>query len=99
MISMIHLPTKVRAAALDPVLQYNLIEHSYMMAALLIMATTIIVALFYCLDALHGERRDRSILFWKSLPVSDLTTVLSKAGIPIVILPLIGFAITVVCGS
>ncbi len=31
------------------------------------------------LDALHGERRDRSILFWKSLPVSDLTTVLAKA--------------------
>ena len=27
---------------------------------------------------LHGERRDRSILFWKSLPVSDLTTVLRR---------------------
>ena len=53
-------------------------------------------ALFYCLDALHGERRDRSILFWKSLPVSDLTTVLSKASIPLVVLPLVTFAITVV---
>ena len=51
--------------------------------------------MFYCLDALHGERRDRSILFWKSLPVSDLTTVLSKASIPIVVLPLMTFAITV----
>ena len=51
--------------------------------------------MFYCLDALHGERRDRSILFWKSLPVSDLTTVLSKASIPLVILPLLTFAITV----
>ena len=50
--------------------------------------------MFYCLDALHGERRDRSILFWKSLPVSDLTTVLSKASIPLVILPLLTFAIT-----
>ncbi len=39
--------------------------------------------------------RDRSILFWKSLPVSDLTTVLSKATIPLVVLPLIAFAITV----
>jgi ABC-2 type transport system permease protein len=95
MISLIHLPAKVRAAALDPALQYDLFEHSYMLAALLIMATTFIVALFYCLDALHGERRDRSILFWKSLPVSDLTTVLSKASIPIFILPLITFAITV----
>ena len=51
--------------------------------------------MFYCLDALHGERRDRSILFWKSLPVSDLTTVLAKASIPLVILPLLTFAITV----
>jgi ABC-2 type transport system permease protein len=44
---------------------------------------------------LHGERRDRSILFWKSLPVSDVTTVLAKASIPLVILPLLTFAITV----
>jgi ABC-2 type transport system permease protein len=96
MISLIHLPAKVRAAAaVEPGQRYNLIEHSYMLAALLIMATTFIVALFYCLDALHGERRDRSILFWKSLPVSDLVTVLSKAGIPIFILPLLTFAITV----
>jgi ABC-2 type transport system permease protein len=50
---------------------------------------------FYCLDALHGERRDRSILFWKSMPVSDLTTVLSKASIPLVVLPLLTFAIIV----
>jgi hypothetical protein len=38
-------------------------------------------------DALHGERRDRSIPFWKSLPVSDFTTVLSKASIPLRISP------------
>jgi len=50
---------------------------------------------FYSLDALHGERRDRSILFWKSLPVSDLTTVLAKASIPLVVLPLVVFAIVV----
>jgi ABC-2 type transport system permease protein len=51
---------------------------------------------FYCLDALYGERRDRSILFWKSLPVSDLATVLSKMITPLVILPLVSFAIAVV---
>src|SRR5207249_9351485 len=39
---------------------------------------------------------DRSVLFWKSLPVSDLTTVLSKASIPLVVLPLISFAIIIV---
>ncbi len=59
------------------------------------MATMILVTVFYCADALYGERRDRSILFWKSLPVSDLTTVLAKASIPFVVLPLITFAITV----
>ena len=59
------------------------------------IAAAFVVGVFYCLDALHGERRDRSILFWKSLPVSDLTTVLSKASIPLVILPLITFAIVI----
>jgi ABC-2 type transport system permease protein len=72
------------------------LEEPYTFASLLIMGTTFVVAVFYCLDALHGERRDRSILFWKSLPVSDLTTVLSKASIPLLILPLLTFAITVV---
>lgn len=67
----------------------------YDMAAGLMMITGIIVSVFYCLDALHGERRDRGILFWKSLPVSDVTTVLAKASIPLVILPLLTFAITV----
>src|SRR6202521_1327396 len=68
----------------------------YELAAALIMGTGLIVGVFYTLDALYGERRDRSILFWKSLPVSDLTTVLSKAITPVVILPLVTFAITVV---
>jgi ABC-2 type transport system permease protein len=97
LISTIHLPEKMRAAvALSPMQQRELIEQPYDFAALLIMGTTFLVAVFYCLEALHGERRDRSILFWKSLPVSDLTTVLSKASIPLVVLPLLTFAITFV---
>jgi len=97
LISMVHLPEKMRAAlALNPMQQHELIAQPYNFAELLIMGTTFIVAVFYCLDALYGERRDRSILFWKSLPVSDLTTVLSKASIPIVVLPLVTFAVTVV---
>src|SRR6202023_4339967 len=68
----------------------------YELAAALIMGTGLIVGVFYTLDALYGERRDRSILFWKSLPVSDLTTVLSKASIPLVVLPLLVFAIILV---
>jgi ABC-2 type transport system permease protein len=65
----------------------------YDVAAMMIMFTAFIVAIFYCLDALHGERRDRSILFWKSLPVSDRTTVLSKAFVPLVILPSLTFVV------
>src|SRR6266536_2335151 len=77
----------------DPVKQRAAIEAPYDVAAMMMIFVVFIVGVFYCLDALHGERRDRSILFWKSLPVSDLTTVLSKVTIPLVILPLVSFAI------
>lgn len=83
------------APPFDPSQTASQLAQPFSYASLAIMATTFLVALFYCLDALHGERRDRSILFWKSLPVSDRTTVLSKAFIPIVLLPLLTFAITV----
>ncbi len=97
LLSTVHLRARIRAALpLDPMQQQKLIEQPYDLAALLIMGTAFIVAIVYCLEALHGERRDRSILFWKSLPVSDLTTVLAKASIPIVVLPLIAFAVTFV---
>ncbi len=56
-----------------------------------IAVTAAVVTLFYCLSTLGNERRDRSILFWKSLPVSDTTTVLSKAFVPLVILPVVAF--------
>ena len=80
---------------LDPAHQRAAIEQPYDLAAMMMIFTVFIVGVFYCLDALHGERRDRSILFWKSLPVSDLTTVLSKVTIPLVVLPLVAFAIVV----
>jgi ABC-2 type transport system permease protein len=96
MISLIDLPQKMRAlSALDPAHQREAIAAPYDMVAGMLMLTAMIVGMFYCLGAFQGERRDRSILFWKSLPVSDLTTVLSKASIPFVVLPLLTFAITV----
>src|SRR5712691_510298 len=95
-ISTIGLADRRRAVLLlDPAHQRAAIEQPYDLAAMMMIFIVFIVGVFYCLDALHGERRDRSILFWKSLPVSDLTTVLSKAIIPLVILPLLAFAITV----
>jgi ABC-2 type transport system permease protein len=95
LVSLITLPHRLRALSLDPAKQLSTVQHPFIIATGLIMATAFIVGLFYCLDALHGERRDRSILFWKSLPVSDLTAVLAKASIPILIL-LLSFAITIV---
>jgi ABC-2 type transport system permease protein len=97
LIGAIHPPIKMRdAMALDPMRHQDLVEQPYTFVAFLLMGTTLIVAMFYCLEALYSERRDRSILFWKSLPVSDLTTVLAKLSIPLVILPLATFAITIV---
>src|SRR6266581_1162388 len=90
------LPERRRAVLLlDPAKARAAIDTPYNVAAIMLIFTAFIVGLFYCLDALHGERRDRSILFWKSLPVSDLTTLLSKATIPLIVLPLVTLAIIV----
>ncbi len=70
------------------------LEEPTTFAAGMVMLASVIVVVFYCLDALHGERRDRSILFWKSLPVSDLTAVLAKATVAIVLIPLVTFAVS-----
>jgi ABC-2 type transport system permease protein len=61
-----------------------------------VMLAYVIITVVYCLGALQNERSDRSILFWKSLPVSDVTTVIAKASIPMFVLPLITFAVLVV---
>jgi ABC-2 type transport system permease protein len=85
-----HLAQTVRSAAhLTPLEQRLELAAPFGIAGGAIGATGLIVALLYCLGALHNERRDRSILFWKSLPVSNLTAVLSKAFIPLVIQPLL----------
>ena len=92
-----HLPELRRnALVLDPAHQRAAIERPYDVAAMMLIFTAFIVGVFYSLDALHSERRDRSVLFWKSLPVSDRTIVLSKATIPIVVLPIVCFAIIVI---
>src|SRR5438105_2422000 len=93
LLSMITLPHRLRG--LDVMRQRGVLEQPYEIAAGMIMVTAFIVGMFYSLESLQGERRDRSILFWKSLPVSDLTTVLAKASIPLLLLPLIAFAVLV----
>ncbi len=58
-----------------------------------VMITLGFVVFFYALGCLYDERKDRSILFWKSLPVSDRDTVIAKALTALVVGPLIAIAI------
>jgi ABC-2 type transport system permease protein len=58
-------------------------QSAYVTGMLLLIGVLLLVIMsfavfFYCLESLHSERKDRSILFWKSMPVSDTTAVLSK---------------------
>ena len=87
--------TPMRMRGHDPARVASVIVKPLQMAPAPIMFCTLLVGLFYCLDALHGERRDRSILFWKSLPVSDRTTVLAKAAIPLLLLPALAYALSI----
>ncbi|MBT8066443.1 MAG: ABC-2 transporter permease [Gammaproteobacteria bacterium] len=48
-----------------------------------------ILTVFYCLDSLYGERKDKSILFWRSLPITDAETVLSKLLTAVFVLPIV----------
>ena len=95
--SMIGLPARRRAVLqLDPQKQLEAIGMPYDVAAAMLILTSWIVGAIYLLDALYGERRDRSILFLKSLQVSDRETVLSKLLIAAAVLPALVFVITVV---
>jgi ABC-2 type transport system permease protein len=76
-------PAKQAASALLP----------FGITASAVLATSWIVAVYYCIECLHSERRDRSILFWKSMPVSDSETVASKAIMALVVIPLVGLVI------
>lgn len=97
-ISTVHLPAALKSMemvgaqhqnnGISGRLEGHLLAGPYDIAGALMMALAILMSIFYSADALHGERRDRSILFWKSMPVSDTTTVLAKASIPIVVVPL-----------
>ena len=85
-----------RAARLaDPAQAYDYME-PYGFVAGTVFLSGVVVSILYSLAALNGERRDRSILFWKSLPVSDRMTVLSKAAVPALLMPVIVFALVVV---
>jgi len=61
---------------------------SYLAIFGLISVFMTIVVFFYLIDCLYTERKDRSILFWKSLPVSDTSVVLSKLAVAMLVVPI-----------
>lgn len=62
-----------------------------MAIATLFLVAMGVLTLFYLLDALYAERKDKSILFWRSLPVTDSETVISKVLTAVVAIPLVTF--------
>ena len=64
--------------------------------SIMLMMSMAVLSLFYLLDTLYTERRDKSILFWRSLPITDAETVISKLLTAVVVIPLVTFAVVVV---
>jgi ABC-2 type transport system permease protein len=79
-------------SALTPEKQQMMIAGSYFGIGIVVTVVMNFAVFFYLLDALQGERKDRSVLFWKSMPVADTTTVLSKVFTATVIGPVIVLA-------
>jgi ABC-2 type transport system permease protein len=69
---------------------YYILSGSVTLIFLVIMP---IYAGWYLLDCLYADRKDRSILFWKSLPISDTQTVLAKLAVGLLIIPAVYVAI------
>ena len=66
----------------------SLFAFSFLVFFGLISVFMTIVVFFYLIDCLYTERKDRSILFWKSLPISDANVVLSKLTVAMVVVPI-----------
>ena len=77
----------MRAATVDQkvaVIRSGLVVLGFPIAFVMIFAV-----LSYSLGTFFEERKDKSIIFWRSLPISDLKTVLSKVFIVVFVAPLI----------
>ncbi|HET6632082.1 MAG TPA: ABC-2 transporter permease [Rhodanobacteraceae bacterium] len=76
----------------------KMLDASLLIPGSVIGVVMFVVLFFYCIHSLWDDRRDRSILFWKSLPISDLSTVLSKAVSALVLVPIIAIIVSVLAG-
>jgi len=71
-------------------------NQSLFVATVPVFVTLAFTVLFYCLGALYDDRRDRSVLFWASLPVSETETVLSKVLTATLVAPAIAMLTAIV---
>lgn len=94
-ISALWLPRVLRRIAAGDAAAAALLMSPYAFIAFSVLVSGVIVALFYASAALHAERRDRSLLFWKSLPVSDRTAVLAKFAVPMLVTPAVVFVLAI----
>jgi len=87
--------------AMNPEQQAQFVQgltHGYMGTGAPLFMVLAFVVFFFCLGSLFDERKDRSVLFWKSLPVSDAETVLSKVATALVVAPVISVAFATITG-
>lgn len=75
----------------------RLLQGALRVIAIPLHLVMLIVTFFYALNCLYEERKDRSILFWRSLPVSDRKTVLAKVATALALAPLLSLAATLLC--
>lgn len=85
-----------KLSAGDYVQAGNGLDVAYFSLVALLCIGMFFVLFFYLLGALYDDRRDRSVLFWKSLPVSDTATVLSKVAAAAVLAPILAFVIATI---
>ena len=89
----------LRSASQHDILQLvNGLDMTLLMFAGIASVVLCFVMFFYLLGSLYDDRRDRSILFWKSLPVSDSQMVLSKLAWALVLAPVLAVAIGLLIG-
>lgn len=84
----------LRDASADDIGQFvKMLDATMLLFGSIVAVVLSFVIFFYLLGALYDDRKDRSILFWKSLPLSDTGTVLSKVFAGIIVAPLIAVGV------
>ena len=74
----------------------QVLNRVYYSTSVILFVVLWFVIVFYFVNCLYDDRKDRSILFWKSLPVSDTMTVVSKLIAGLIVVPMIFLVFTMI---